>query len=189
MIIKEIYIKNMVCPRCVLVVKQIFESLYINVNEVHLGRIIITSTLNKKQKVELNKSLLKVGFSILESEELKLIEKIKSTIIQKIFFETNPGKETISAILSQELKYNYSYLSRRFSKTEGISISKFMQLQKIEKVKELILTNENSLSKIAFDLNYSSVSHLSTQFKKNTGHTISEYIKQKIEKKFINNLY
>lgn len=163
----------MVCPRCISIVTQIFEKLEIDVLSISLGEVVIAKKLTNQQYDSIKISLVDHGFALLEDRTARLIGRIKSIIIMSInqmdissYLSTN-----LSETLSETLNYDYSYLSRLFSSVEGITIEKYVVSQKIEKVKELLFYDELTLSEIAFQLNYSSVSHLSTQFKKETGMT------------------
>lgn len=173
----NLYIKNMVCNRCILVVKQELEKLSIGSCRVTLGEVE-TDTQPPKEKVEqLSKNLGALGFELLDNSKQQLIEKIKNIIIQQVHHSEEENRYNFSEILSKSLHKDYSYLSSLFSNVEGITIEKYTINQKIEKVKELIIYDELSLSEIAYKLGYSSVAHLSNQFKKVTGLTPS-YFKQ-----------
>lgn len=171
-------IKNMVCNRCIKVVKDEMEKLNYEVLEISLGEVV----LNSKNKIDLEiiKTILKDnGFELIDDKNSRLIEKIKLTVIGKIK-ELSEGK--ISKVnfvneITNETHLSYQYISTLFSSIEGITIEKFIILQKIEKVKELLVYDELTLSEIAYRLEYSSVQHLSNQFKKVTGLTPS-YFKQ-----------
>lgn len=153
----------MVCPRCVMVVEQIFKEHRVPFKTIQLGKVKLKNKIDKSQKTKLSHTLQNVGFAIVESAKMKIAEQIKAVIIEHLYFNNNPKKIKISALISKQLDYNYNYLSRVFSEVEGISIARFMQLQKIEKVIELFISNNWSLEKIAHELNYSSVSHLCSQ--------------------------
>lgn len=174
----RIYIKNMVCDRCVLVVKQELEKIKIVPSLVALGETEIPDNTPEAQLLQLRQSLAGVGFELLDDNRKKIIEKIKTTIIEHIHQNDTDDKHNFSGILSKALHKDYSYLSGLFSEVEGITIEKYVISQKIERVKELLVYDELNLSEIAYQLGYSSVAHLSVQFKKVTGLTPS-YFKKK----------
>jgi AraC-like DNA-binding protein len=173
-----LYIKNMVCPRCIRVVKEDLEKLGITVEEVKLGeaRIILNNSVDKNK---LRKQLEKSGFELLEDKQIQLIEKVKTVVIDAI--QTNPKPEgmNISEFIAKEVGKDYGIVSSLFSSHENQTLEKFIIQQKIEKVKELLVYEEFTLSEIAWKLEYSSVAHLSAQFKQVTGLTPSEFKKTK----------
>ena len=166
----------MVCNRCILVVQQELEKLNID-SKVTLGEVQTDTQLSKDQIDQLGKNLAAVGFELLDNNKQQLIEKIKNIIIKRVHYPDEENQHNYSEILSSSLHKDYSYLSSLFSEVEGITIEKYIINQKIEKVKELIIYDELSLSEIAFQLGYSSVAHLSNQFKKVTGLTPSHFKK------------
>ena len=167
----------MVCNRCILVVKQELEKLQIESNKVTLGEIETTIDLPKEKIQQLAINLNALGFELLDNAKQQIIEKIKNIIIQQVHYTPDESHHNFSEILSNSLLKDYSYLSRLFSEVEGITIEKYAINQKIEKVKELIIYDELSLSEIAYKLGYSSVAHLSNQFKKVTGLTVTYFKK------------
>ncbi|MGN6163317.1 MAG: helix-turn-helix domain-containing protein [Flavisolibacter sp.] len=173
----HLYIKNMVCNRCILVVEQELEKLNIDSCKVTLGEVEARSDVPKEKLEQLGNNLAALGFELLDNSKQQLIEKIKNIIIQQVHHSQDENPHKFSEILSASLYKDYSYLSNLFSEVEGITIEKFIINQKIEKVKELITYDELSLSEIAFRLGYSSVAHLSNQFKKITGLTPSHFKK------------
>jgi len=173
----EILIKNMVCPRCIQAVKTTFDQLGIPYQGVELGKVIYSKALTEAQENELSNSLNQQGFELLKGEKSALISQIKSLIIKQIHHTDKSLKTNYSNFLADTLKHDYSYLTRLFSSVEGITIERFITRQKIEKVKELLVYNELTLSEIAFHLDYSSVAYLSAQFKKETGMTPTEFKK------------
>lgn len=177
--LNKIHIKNMVCPRCIDTVRDIFNSLKIDVTAIQLGEVIVSSEIDKSRKEVLQHQLSERGFELLEDNKSKLIGKIKSIIVDTIHYSKEPINSNFSTLLSDQLHHDYSYLSRLFSSVEGITIEKFILSQKIEKVKELLFYDELTLSEIAFQMNYSSTAHLSSQFKKETGMTPTEFKKQR----------
>ena len=165
----------MVCGRCILVVKQELEKLGIPVKQVSLGEVETTDDIPSDSIAALSKNLSALGFELLDSSKHQLIEKIKNTIINEVHYSEGERVYNYSEILSKALLKDYSYLSNLFSEVEGITIEKYIIHQKIEKAKELIIYDELSLSEIAYRLGYSSVAHLSNQFKKVTGLTPTHF--------------
>jgi len=165
----KLYIRNMVCSRCKMVVKSVFENIGINPIVVELGEVELENDIDENQKQELLKSLRGIGFDLIDDRKSKTIDKIKTLIIDLVQNKNNDLKSNLSDYISQELHQDYNTLSNLFSEVENTTIEKYFMNQKIEKVKELIIYDELSLSEIAYSLNYSSVSHLSNQFKKITG--------------------
>jgi len=169
----------MVCPRCIEAVKTIFAQQKIHVNYVKLGEVETSSPIPENTRNLLAKALKNKGFEILQDEKSKHIDKIKTLILEKIRNADAYSNLTLSELLVQKLHHDYSYISRLFSSVEGITIEKYWVKQRIERVKELLFYNEQSLSQIAVDLQYSSTAHLSSQFKKETGMTPSAFKKLK----------
>jgi len=159
----------MVCPRCIEVVSNIFQEIEIPIVSVALGKVILDNTINKKEKGILQKRLAEKGFELLDDKTARLINEIKSIIIDRIHYQKEPATLNLSTIITEKIPYDYTYLSRLFSSVEGRTIEKFVMLQKIEKVKELLTYKELTISEIAHQLHYSSSAHLSSQFKKVTG--------------------
>ncbi|MEZ4876415.1 MAG: AraC family transcriptional regulator [Flavobacterium sp.] len=179
----KLYIKNMVCNRCKMVVKSELEKLGLQLLSVELGEVEILTTISEEQIMRISKKLETIGFEILNDSNSKIIEKIKTILIDLVQNKNNDINITLSDYLIQNLYQDYSKLSNLFSYVEGISIEKYFINLKIEKVKELIVYDELSLSEIADFLNYSSVSHLSNQFKKVTGFSPSYFKKIKESKR------
>ncbi|HKX87309.1 MAG TPA: AraC family transcriptional regulator [Flavobacterium sp.] len=165
----KLYIKNMVCSRCKMVVKTEFEKLGLPIISVELGEVVLEKDISVNEKEVLLQNLRLLGFDLIDDKKSKTIDKIKTLIIDLVQNKNNDLKSNLSDYLSQELHQDYNTLSNLFSEVESTTIEKYFMNQKIEKVKELILYDELSLSEIAYSLNYSSVSHLSNQFKKITG--------------------
>ncbi|MDW7692140.1 AraC family transcriptional regulator [Flammeovirgaceae bacterium SG7u.111] len=172
-----LYIKNMVCPRCVLAVEGVLKEMQVPYFKVELGRVQLDSTLNDQQKNVFEEKLEAFGFELLEPGKSTLISKIKTLIIKQVHHKEKALTENFSTFLAEQLHHEYSYMSRLFSSVEGVTIEKFIAAQKIEKVKELLFYNELTLSEIAFQMDYSSVAYLSTQFKKETGMTPTAFKK------------
>lgn len=167
----------MVCPRCIASVSGIMEELEIQVRNVELGQVHLNTHLNEENKKVLNEKLKEVGFELLEPGKSAIISKIKTLIIDLVHNKEEIPNVNMSTYLSEKLNQEYSSLSRLFSSVEGITIEKFTLKQRIERVKELLFYDQLNLSEIAFRMNYSSVAHLSNQFKKETGLTPSEFKK------------
>lgn len=165
----------MVCNRCILVVQQELEKLQIDSCKVTLGEVETGAELSKEKAEQFGKNLAALGFELLDNSKQQLIEKIKNTIINQVHYTDGESTHNYSEILSKTLHKDYSYLSSLFSEVEGITIEKYIINQKIEKVKELIIYDELNLSEIAYKSGYSSVAHLSNQFKKVTGLTPSHF--------------
>jgi AraC family transcriptional regulator len=173
----KLYIKNMVCNRCIMVVEQELKKLDIEGGKVTLGEIEIATEIPKNNLEQLRNNLDAVGFELLDNSKQQLIEKIKNIIIKQVHYSEEEQQHNLSDILSIALHKDYSYLSSLFSEVENITIEKYLINQKIEKVKEFIIYDQLSLSEIAYKLGYSSVAHLSNQFKKVTGLTPSHFKK------------
>jgi len=169
----------MVCPRCKSAVQAILEKLDIPYSTLELGLVETINPITDVQKNNLATQLKEIGFELLESENSVIIKQIKSLIIHKIHYSENELKINFSDYLAEKTKHNYNHLSRLFSESEGITIEKYITKQKIERIKELIFNDDKSLAEIAFEMNYSSSAYLSTQFKKETGITPSEFKKIK----------
>lgn len=176
-----LYIKNMVCNRCIMVVKQELERQGLHPQKVSLGEVTIKEDkLSESQQTKLDSALINLGFERIDDRKARLMETIKNKIIQMIHHTDKVDlKFNWSSVLSEELHYEYNYLSNLFSSVEGITLEQYIIRQKIEKVKELLFYDELNLSQIADRLGYSSVAHLSAQFKKVTGFTPSELKKSR----------
>lgn len=173
----HLFIKNMVCNRCIMVVQQELDKLEIKSIKITLGEIETSNDLSKQKLKQLSQNLAMLGFEVLDDARQQLIEKIKNIIINEVHYKEEESLRNYSEILSHSLHKDYSYLSSLFSEVEGITIEKYLINQKLERVKELIIYDELSLSEIAYKLGYSSVAHLSNQFKKVTGLTPSYFKK------------
>ena len=171
----KLYIKYMVSLRCKMVVKSELDKLGLHYGVVDLGEVEIHENLTDGQRNRLKYSLLKSGLELMDDKKAILVERIKNVIIEMVHYEDELPKTNFSDYLSEKLDYNYTYLASLFSETKGITIEQFMIHHKIEKVKELLLYDELTLSEIAWKLHYSSVAHLSHQFKKVTGLTPSYF--------------
>lgn len=177
-----LYIKNMVCDRCIMAVKDIVIKHGYTIKSIQLGEVKITETPNADELKTIESALVQLGFELMDDKKSQTIEKIKSTIIEMIQSDMTLSGQNLSDVLSRKLHHNYNYLSNLFTEVEGTTIEKYYIAQKIEKVKELLVYDELSLSEIAAKLNYSSVAYLSNQFKKITGLSPSHF-KQIMEQK------
>lgn len=174
----ELHIKNMVCNRCIKVVREELEKLGLKVQRIELGKVEISSTHDAENiALEKIKEVLEAnGFELLEDKKVQTVERIKTLIIELI----HAGKledlhENLSEYISRSIGRDYHYLSSLFSSIENITIEKFIIQQKVERIKELLVYDELTVSEIAYRLGYSSVAHLSNQFKQITGFTPSQF--------------
>ncbi len=172
----KLYIKNMVCDRCKMAVSQILTQLNIEVRQMELGEVELNQDLDENTQSILAKQLASIGFELLDDKRKKIVEKIKNVVIEMVHQSgTDVDKITPSFLISERVGRDYKYLSTLFSEVEGKTIEQYLIFQKIEKVKELLIYDELTLSQIADQLHYSSVQHLSNQFKKVTGLTPSNF--------------
>ena len=139
--------------------------------KIELGEVELVDEISQQQREELSLALLKSGLELMEDKKAMLIEKIKNVVVEMVHYSDELPRTKFSVFLSEKLDYDYTYLSNLFSETEGTTIEQFIMLHKIERVKELIIYDELNLTEIALKLHYSSVAHLSHQFKKITGLT------------------
>ena len=172
----------MVCIRCKMVVKAELEKLGLHYILVELGEAEIMEDISTEQHDQFKVALLKSGLELLDDKKSVLIQKIKNVIVELIHYSEEPLAINFSDHLSQKLNHNYTYLANLFSEVQGTTIEKFIIGHKIERVKELLVYNELNLTEIAYLMHYSSVAHLSAQFKKVTGLTPSHF-KQLREKR------
>jgi AraC-like DNA-binding protein len=180
----KLYIKYMVSNRCKLAVKDELKKLGLHYIMVELGEVEIMEDLSDEVRESVKTALLSEGFELMDDKRSVLIEKIKNSVIEMVYHSNEIIKTKFSHYLSRKLNYNYTYLANLFSEIQGITIEKFIITHKIEKIKELLIYGELSISEIAWKMNYSSVAHLSNQFKKIAGLTPSHF-KQLKEKKRI----
>ncbi|KQT35463.1 AraC family transcriptional regulator [Chryseobacterium sp. Leaf405] len=176
----KIFIKNMVCGRCISAVENIFTDMNIKVKNINLGEVETASEILEKDLESLEKHLEETGFERIKDSVHQLTEKIKNLIIVKISELDIDDNFLLSEFLSSQLNKDYSSLSKTFSQNESITLEQFFILQKIEKVKELLLYNELTLTEIAGKLGYKSVQHVSSQFRNSTGFTPTEFKKLKV---------
>lgn len=173
---EKLFIKNMVCDRCKLVVKQELNKIGVSPSGIELGEITLHESLTEEQQRKLRMSLQDVGFELVDDAKTKWINRIKRTIVEMIHSDKGQRiKVNYSDYIAQEVGRDYPYLSSLFSELEGVTIEHYIINQKIARVKELLTYNELTLSQIAIEMGYSSVAHLSAQFKKVTGITPSEF--------------
>lgn len=173
----KLYIKNMVCNRCIEAVQEELVKLNIEFLRIDLGEVELKESLNAENTIELNHCLTNRGFELLEDRNSQITEQIKALIIDSIHHRKGALKSNYSTFLEQEIGKDYSSLSSLFSSVEGVTIERFVILQKLEKIKELLIYDELNLSQISYQLGYSSVQHLSNQFKKSTGMSPSQFKK------------
>lgn len=178
-----LHIKNMVCHRCIMAVEEILNKQEIPYQSIRLGEVQLTEPISEKKKAVLEKELTSIGFALIDDRKSQLIEKIVNILIEQIYQSDEPLRVNLSDYLSEKLHYDYNYLSNLFSEVKGTTIEKYFIAQKIERVKELLVYDELSLSEIAYHLGYSSVAHLSNQFKKVTGLTPSYFKSIRTEKR------
>lgn len=170
-----IYIKNMVCDRCIMAVRRELDNLELEYKNVQLGEVELAENPSGEKLQQLEKNLGDIGFELLDDKKSRIVEKIKSSIITHIHGNNDDLNLKLSALLEEKLQLDYHYLTTLFSSVEGVTIEKYAISQRIERVKELLMYDEQNLSEIADQLGYSSVQHLSQQFKKTTGLTPSDF--------------
>ncbi|MCC6462775.1 MAG: helix-turn-helix transcriptional regulator [Saprospiraceae bacterium] len=170
-----LYIKNMVCRRCILSVAQVLEKNGLAALQISLGEVSLPGVLSTDQVTSLRADLEAVGFELLDDQRGQLLEKVKTLLIEKVQSGELPEEFSLVKYITQAIPRDYSAVSKLFSEVEGLSLEKYFILQKIEKVKEWLAYNELSLAEIAYRLGYSSPAYLSNQFKKITGLTPSAF--------------
>jgi YesN/AraC family two-component response regulator len=173
----------MVCSRCKMVVKSELEKLGLQLLSVELGEVETTNPITSEQKEAIEEQMKSFGFEVIDDKKSRIIDKIKTLIIELVHQHNAQLNTNLSDYLSNHLAQDYSSLSNLFSEVEDSTIEKYFIHQKIEKVKELLLYDELSLNQIAYQMNYSSVSYFSNQFKKVTGFTPSHYKQLKDKKR------
>lgn len=171
----KIYVKNMACESCKIFVRDTLDELGISQFKVELGEIETKDDISDNEKKELNSTIKKAGMELLEKKQGVLIEKIRKVMVDYVSNSDKDPNIKFSVLLSQELNHNYTYLSNFFSEVEATTIEQYIIALKIERIKELIIFGEDNFSEIAHKLNYSSSAHLSSQFKKVTGLTLSHF--------------
>lgn len=175
----KLHIKHMVSLRCKLLVQEELKKLDIRFNEVKLGEVELPDGIPIHKRLLLSKALSSAGLVLIEDKREILVESIKVLIIEMLYNNDDNTKVPLSNYLSNKLDYDYTYLANIFSESEGISIAHFCVLHKIERIKELIVYDEMSLTQISYELKYSSLAALSNQFKKVTGITPSIFKSRK----------
>jgi AraC-like DNA-binding protein len=171
----KFFVKHMISTPCKMFVKEELTKLGISYNSVELGEVEVNEKLSMFQKELLRDSLKKYGLEVVDDRRTILVEKIKAIITELVYYSDEKPNIKISYLLSEKLNLNYNYLAKVFSEYQGITIEKYIILQKIEHIKELMMYGELNMTQIASKLNYSSVAHLSLQFKKTTGYTPSSF--------------
>ncbi len=179
----KLYVKYMVSLRCKLIVKDELKKLGINWHSVDLGVAELPGEITSEQWQMLNRNLQKSGLELLDDHRSILIERIKNVIIELIHYSDELPIQNYSDYISEKLEYDYTYLSNIFSEVKGMTIQHFIILNKVERVKELLLYDELNLTEISYKLHYSSVAHLSNQFKKITGLSPSFFKKMKMARR------
>jgi AraC-like DNA-binding protein len=154
-----------------MIMKTILENLQLSYHIIELGQVELNGELTKEQRHKLTKALMECGLELMEDKRQVLVEMIKKAVVDMVYFEEEPPQIKNSCYISQKLQYDYTYLANVFSEIMGTTLERFIIAHKIERVKELLLYDEYTLTMIAYKLNYSSVAHLSNQFKKVTGIT------------------
>jgi AraC-like DNA-binding protein len=171
----KLYIKNMVCARCEMLIITELKKMELSIISIALGKVEVANNLDESQIKRLAQSLQLLGFELLDNKENRLVERIKNLIIDLVHNKKKLLKSNLSKYLTADLGQDYSTISKLFSEKEGTTIEHYFIAQKIEQTKELLICDEMTLSEIAFQLNYSSTAHLSNQFKKTTGMTPTQF--------------
>jgi AraC-like DNA-binding protein len=178
----KLYIKYMVSKRCKLFVKAELEKLGLHTLTVELGEVNVKEDLTKVQRKQLDTALTKVGLELMDDKKSKLIEKIKNIIIEMVHYSVEFPRTNFSDFLSEQLHQDYNHLANLFSEATGTTIEHYIISNKIERAKEYLLYDELTLTEISYLLNYSSVAHLSNQFKRVTGLTPTYFKQLKLHK-------
>ena len=178
-----LYVKYMVSIRCKMMVKAELEALNLHFRTVELGEIEIIENITPEQRIKLKKALVLSGLELMDDKKAILIERIKGVIVEMVHYAEEQPKYKFSEYISEKLQYDYTYLANLFSEVTGTTIENYIISHKIERVKELLIYDELNLTEISYLLNYSSVAHLSMQFKKVTGLTPTFFKKLKHRKR------
>jgi len=173
----------MVSNRCKIAVKDELKKLGLHFIVVDLGVVEIMETITNEKRLQLKEALQLSGLELMEDKKAILIEKIKTTIVQMIHHSEDVSKVNFSNYLAEKLEHNYTYLANLFSEVQGTTIEQFIILHKVERIKELIIYGEQNITEIAWKMNYSSVAHLSSQFKKVTGLSPSHFKQLKVKRR------
>ena len=179
----KLFIKYMVSNRCKMAVKEALKEIGLHFIVVDLGEVEVMEDLSIEQRDQLKVALLVSGLELMDDKRAVLIEKINNVITEMIHYSDEVPKMNYSDYISEKLDYDYTYLSNLFSEVKGITIQQFIIIHKIERAKELLLYDELTLTEISYKLHYSSVAHLSNQFKKVTGLTPSHFKQMKDKKR------
>lgn len=182
-ILLKLHIKYMVSNRCKVAVKEELKKLGLHFVVVDLGEVDVMEDLTPEQTEQLKIGLLNLGLELMDDKRSILIEKIKNVIIEMVHHTDEMIKINFSHFLSEKLHHDYTYLANLFSEVQGTTIEQFIISHKIERIKELIMYDELSISEIAWKMNYSSVAHLSNQFKKSTGLSPSHFKQLKVKRR------
>ena len=171
-----LYVKNMVCDRCILIVKQQLEGLGFAVGPVTLGKVEVMPAPDESQRQDIAAAFQVLGFQLIDKDKDQLVEQVKTAVINLVHYsDLNAMRQSMTTVIAAQLNKEYAYLSRLFSDVEGTTIEKYIISQKIEKVKELLDYGELNLNEIADQMGYSSSAHLSTQFKSITGSSPTKF--------------
>ena len=173
----KLFIKNMVCLRCKLVVKDEVERLGLAYEDVRLGEVTLKDAILPDALIALKAALQRSGLYIIDDKKSQLVEKIKQVVIEQVHYTDQPLLENFSCFLAAKLQYDYTYLSNLFAATQGLTLEHYIINNRIEKAKELLIYEELSIAAIAERLHYCSAAHLSKQFKQVTGYTATHYKK------------
>ena len=184
----KLHIRNMVSNRCKMIVRSELEKLGIHYIFLDLGEVEIMESLSVEQQILLNNGLKESGLSLIDDRKSILIERIKNIIIELVHYSEGQLKVTFSDYLSEKLNYDYTYLANIFKENQGTTIEHFLLTHKIERVKEFLVYDELNVTEISYRMNYSSVAHLSNQFKKITGLTPSHYKHLKLKRNPLENI-
>lgn len=175
----QLHIKHMISQRCILQVKEVLSEVHLVPKEITLGTVVLQANISDALREQIRASLLKSGLELMEDKKAILVERIKTVVIEQVHNCSEAPRTNFSNLLSERLQYDYGYLANVFSEVTGITIEHFMIVHKIERAKELIVYEELNLTQIAEALHYSSLAHLSNQFKSVTGMTPSFFRKLK----------
>lgn len=172
---EKLYIKNMVCNRCIMVVRDELRRMGLEPLSVTLGEAVLPVAITDEQKAAISKTLESLGFELIDDKRMRVIEKVKNAVVELVHRDNCAMKTNLSDYIAAKVNHDYGYVSSLFSEIENTTIEKYYIAQRIERVKELLVYDELSLNEIADMLNYSSAAHLSAQFKKVTGLTPSHF--------------
>ncbi|MBC8986469.1 helix-turn-helix transcriptional regulator [Pedobacter sp. N36a] len=179
-----LYVKNMVCDRCVMIVRQQLEQLHFEVKDITLGKVLVAPDPTSAQLQDISATMELLGFELMDKEKDQLVEQVKNKVIELVHHsDLNEVHQSLISIIADRLDKDYAYLSRLFSDVEGLTIERYIIQQKIEKVKELLEYGELNLNEISYKMGYSSSAHLSAQFKSVTGLSPSKYKSSSLNKR------